>query len=190
MAKIEILKAVDFINLNTKISCQLDYSIDGGKDDCVWRGVKTVAGKLFVNPDLACVGDLLHEAGHIATAPLSLRHLITGEILPEGDFTDGLMKLWDIDPRTWYCSDWTATGWGILACIHLGIDVLEMFRNGFGGGVDTLDLYEGAIATTGTRQSNMWMVQLYYLGMLERKDSVTAIAWDFDNLPVPTEDIL
>lgn len=83
-------------------------------------GVRIRKGTLYVDPNrLLFPGDLLHEAGHLATIPPALRAELDGD-LPDTDLHRGaeLMTL----------------AWSYAACVHLGIAVDVVFhKDGYKG---------------------------------------------------------
>ena len=178
----DTLKAIAFIRENTRISCEIDRSIRKSDVDCVWDGISLNEGNLAVNPDIAHPGDLLHEAGHIATTPLDHRGLMSG-YLEDTDF-----EFIEADHRLLYASDIAAQGWAILACIAIGFEIRTAFTNGFGVGKSE-DLAEAATISTGTRGSNRWMCELYYLGMIEKKSSTVPIAWDIADIATVSREL-
>ncbi len=93
-------------------------------------GLLLEAGALVFDPErLAFPGDLLHEAGHIATAAPSARTQLSGNIVgTPGD-------------------EMAAIAWSYAACMHLGLDVRVLFHPaGYKGGSESL------IASFATRQ--------------------------------------
>lgn len=61
------------------IGLQLQWVKDVPKD-CFVPGIKLVNGMLLVHKETAFVGDLLHEAGHIAICPGKLRDHLSGDL--------------------------------------------------------------------------------------------------------------
>lgn len=80
-------------------------------------GILVKDGKLLVDEEqLAFPGDLLHEAGHLAVAPASLRESLSDEVfLPEAN-PDAL--------------ETQAILWSYAACLHLGIEPRIVFHEG------------------------------------------------------------
>jgi hypothetical protein len=93
-------------------------------------------------------GDLLHEAGHIATTPPALRSSLSNGI-----------ELPDSVP---YATEAEVTAWAYAAIVHLGLDPAVLFHpGGYGGSSDHLiatlsaGVYPGA---HGLAQSGMTAV--------------------------------
>lgn len=84
-------------------------------------GVSVKKGKLLVDEEeLAFPGDLLHEAGHLAVAPASLRAELSDEVVLPDRHPDVL--------------EVEAIAWSYAACVHLGIDPGVVFHpHGYGG---------------------------------------------------------
>jgi len=84
-------------------------------------GILVSNGRLLIDEEkLAFPGDLLHEAGHLAVAPASLRAALSDEVvLPDLNPTDLEMQ---------------AIAWSYAACAHLEIDPRIVFHeNGYKG---------------------------------------------------------
>ena len=80
-------------------------------------GILVDKGKLLVDETkLTYPGDLLHEAGHLAVAPSSIRPTLSGEVL-----------LPDADMHT---VEVQATAWAYAALSHLQLDPKVLFHNG------------------------------------------------------------
>jgi hypothetical protein len=177
----DVLNIVDFIQQNTLIPCTINNDIEGYHDLCFWDGIKTTNGTLTVNPDVAHPGDLLHEAGHLAILPVAVRTALSGDGLGNIEFTEAYQACFAIDQRLGYATDSAATGWSILACIELGLDLSIVFANGFYTG-------EGeqyalmAKSTMGKSLGNEWVNDLYYLGMVAKKSSTAPLFWDIETV--------
>jgi hypothetical protein len=84
-------------------------------DDCFLPGIAVERGGLLVDEArLAHPGDLLHEAGHIAAAPASVRPSISGAIELPGLDASNL--------------EWAAIPWSYAAALAIGIDAAEVFH--------------------------------------------------------------
>ncbi len=83
--------------------------------DSFLKGIKIEKGKLSINPEeLLCVGDILHEAGHLALVPSNLRHQANnhiGESLGEE-----------------YTYEMGVILWSVAAAQHLAIPLTEIFH--------------------------------------------------------------
>jgi hypothetical protein len=176
---VDVLNIVDFIQQNTLIPCAINNDIEGYNDLCFWDGIKTTNGTLTVNPDVAHPGDLLHEAGHLAILPVAARTALSGDNLGDIEFTEAYQACFAIDQRLGYATDSAATGWGILACIELGLDLSIVFANGFYTG-EGEQYALTAKSTMGKPLGNEWVNDLYYLGMVAKKSSTAPLFWDID----------
>lgn len=127
-----IEQCIQFIQEKTLIPCSIDRSIQKGHPCAMWNGIALIQGSLYVNPDIAHAGDLLHEAGHVVTVPLVLRKFVTGEL---GSDLSLMEKFYELGakfdpPRSFTCDD-TATYWGICALQSMGLGIRKMFENGY-----------------------------------------------------------
>jgi hypothetical protein len=175
----DVLNIVNFIQQNTLIPCAIDNGIETYNDLCFWDGIKTTNGTLTINPDVAHPGDLLHEAGHLAILPVAVRTALSGDDLGDIEFTEAYQACFSIDQRLGYATDSAATGWGLLACIELGMDFSIMFVNGFSG-FSLSEYTRRAEMSMGTPLGNKWIADLYYLGMVAKKSSTAPLFWDID----------
>lgn len=139
--------------------------------DILWEGVLMKNGQLFCTKE-AHPGDLLHEAGHLATAPSKIRNDLTGEISPEMalDFTG------ETDDPYLYWSDNAATGWAFYATLEIGIDSKLPFQNGFAG-YDWTDVWYAVYLGWETGLGSKESCDLYYAGMIESKGAKTMKKW-------------
>ena len=85
-------------------------------------GIYLEAGEIVWDPArLSHPGDLLHEAGHIATAPPSSRARMTGTL------------------ESTPADEMAAIAWSYGASVHLGLDPRVLFHaDGYKGGSDSL----------------------------------------------------
>ncbi|KGM56299.1 hypothetical protein N800_08880 [Lysobacter daejeonensis GH1-9] len=139
-----LAKIVDFLN-----NIGIETSEGVVPDSSFLPGVRITSGQLVYDPaSLTWPGDLLHEAGHIATVPSSLRSMLSdGVELPE--------------PAT-YATEAEATAWAYAAVRHLQLDPAVLFHcGGYHGASDrlistfSLGVYPGAF---GLAQSGMTVV--------------------------------
>lgn len=88
-------------------------------------GVSIEGGTIIVDQDkLIYPGDLLHEAGHIATAPPAVRQAMNGKLPVGADYLG---------------DEIAAQAWSYAACIHLNIDPHIVFHgDGYHGQADGL----------------------------------------------------
>lgn len=79
-------------------------------------GVRIFGGRLIYDCELPWPGDLLHEAGHIATTPASLR----------SGLNDGI----ELPESVPYATEVEATAWAYAAIRHLQLDPAVLFHSG------------------------------------------------------------
>lgn len=118
------------VNFIEEIGLSITLATDEGPG--FLPGVKIKNGGLSVDPDqLLYPGDILHEAGHLATLPLHIRQELDGQ-LPDIDLHRGaeLMTL----------------AWSYAAALHLKLPANVVFHeHGYKGGAENLivDFEEG-----------------------------------------------
>ncbi len=85
--------------------------------DCFLPGIRIENGKILVDETtLIYPGDLLHEAGHLAVAPASVRPTLSGDIeIPGADMDEVEVQ---------------ATAWAFAAIVHLGLEPRVLFHEG------------------------------------------------------------
>ena len=115
-----ITRMVDFLR-----AIGLEVSLEKHRSDSFLPGLRLKNGTLSIDPDkLDYPGDILHEAGHLATMPASIRRSMDGD-LPDVDLHRS--------------GEMMAIAWSYAACIHLGISADIVFHeNGYKGGAATL----------------------------------------------------
>lgn len=87
-------------------------------DDTFLAGILIENGKIYVDEaKLAFPGDLLHEAGHLAVTPESLRPHLSDEIALPGEFNIDAIEV-------------AAIAWSYAAALHLGIEPRVVFHAG------------------------------------------------------------
>jgi hypothetical protein len=93
--------------------------------DTFLPGIQLQNGKLVVDEEkLLYPGDILHEAGHLATMPPAIRETMNDN-LENNDMNQG--------------GELMAIAWSYAACVHLGIDPGVVFHpNGYKGGSESL----------------------------------------------------
>ncbi len=103
-----------------KVSCFLkeigiDYYVTDEDFDSFLKGIKIENGRLKINPkNLICIGDILHEAGHIACIPLDLR------LSANDDISKSLGEE--------YTCEMGVIAWSVAAAHHLDIPLSEVFH--------------------------------------------------------------
>ena len=86
-------------------------------DECFLPGIVVEKGRLLVDePKLKYPGDLLHEAGHLAIAPASVRTDLSGEVVIPGANMDAV--------------EIQVTAWAYAAIVHLGLEPQVLFHEG------------------------------------------------------------
>ena len=104
------------------------------RDDSFVPGVWLSRGRVIVNVDVAHVGDVLHEAGHLAIIPSTMRQLVRPGELPGTDLERAIEEymathvladdLGREDPTfraILQMGDCEATAWAYAACREIGI---------------------------------------------------------------------
>jgi hypothetical protein len=178
----QTIAAIAFIQSHTKIDIQADSTIDEASPYCMWRGIQMLNGSLRVNPAITHPGDLLHEAGHLATNILSVRRCMSGNVGECSAYLTQLEFAIQFNDRIWYADDIAATGWGIMACLALKFDPYLMFASGFGGGIDALDEADEVNTAIAIEIHDKYTTQLFYLGMIQTKCDRTPICWDVSEI--------
>lgn len=112
----------DFIRQYTTIECIIDPYEPGS----FWNGISTIGNLIIINLEEAHPGDILHEAGHIATMPMSSRTWIPHDM----DFMPELAEL-VFDTGMPYGCDIAATGWAYAACLFLNLPTMLPFESGY-----------------------------------------------------------
>lgn len=145
-------------------------------DNCFLAGIKIDRGTLFVDPDVANIGDLLHEAGHIAIFPRGWQHLLNNETIADVEKMIDRLANENIEisqqqsEDLMYCYDDLAPqGWSYAIAILLGIDPLECFSKGYEG--KGQDICYGMGLSIGKMMGCLQSVSLYYLGFMKSKAS-------------------
>lgn len=122
----DVLKAIAFVN-DIGIATQFVEKTSGFVD-----GISIESGSLKVDKS-ANVGDLLHEAGHLAIIPANLRHYAGGDL--DESFEVIFNVISGVDPEhaimraVLQASDVEATAWAWAAGKHLDIDEEDIIKN-------------------------------------------------------------
>lgn len=89
---------------------------------CFLPGIQIIHGEMHIDSEkLLYVGDLLHEAGHIAIVPSAERHTLN-------DLSIGERPMWEAE-------EMMAIAWSYAVAKHLGIDPFVIFHDqGYKGG--------------------------------------------------------
>lgn len=153
------------------LPCAIVTKIDSfGKPH--WPEVCIQNGNLYLTRK-AHLGHVLHEAGHIATTPSEARPLLSGDLGidcdPFSKMKRSQLKEGELDPRYLYCSDSTAIGWSLLACLEIGIDPFLPFQVGYDR--PRLDQARKIIMGFDTQMGAHETCQLFYAGLIETKGS-------------------
>jgi hypothetical protein len=92
----------------------IEYYITNEDFDSFLEGIKIEKGKLKINPEnLLCVGDILHEAGHLACIPSNLRSMANDNI------SESMGEE--------YTYEMGVIAWSVAAALHLDIALSEVF---------------------------------------------------------------
>ena len=105
------------INLIRSFIEQVGIPVTEGKviDGSFLPGIEIANGGLIYDPEkLTYPGDMLHEAGHIAVMPNSVRHKATGNLKEQNISTDG--------------EEIAAILWSYAACLHIGLPPEAVFH--------------------------------------------------------------
>jgi hypothetical protein len=122
----------------------------GKREDAFLPGVSIAGGILTYDPEVATVGDVLHEAGHLAVIPSIFRDHLS----PNADSVSDLYKKWFEDhPEAFeypenpvgrailQSGETEAIAWSYAAAVVTGVSPEELFLNGFGSdGVEDLTI--------------------------------------------------
>ena len=93
----------------------IEFKITDEPFDSFLQGVKIEKGALKINPDhLLCLGDILHESGHLACIPANLR--------PQA--TDNIAEAMGEE----HTYEMAVIAWSVAAAIHLNIPLAEIFH--------------------------------------------------------------
>ena len=118
-------------------------------------GLLVENGRIIADPEkLLYPGDLLHEAGHLASIPPDERKT-TGDPLPDQYVTGGFEVM--------------ALAWSYAACLHIGLDASVVFHDkGYKG--------EGAfLAQTFTAGNYIGLPMLQYLALAYDEKKATEL---------------
>lgn len=163
----KLQQAINFlrdIGLNVEVRDRINT-------DCFIANIVTQDQKIFCT-NYAHPGDLLHEAGHVATAPKIIRQNLSHDFGLSASF-DGL----EYEQWMLYWNDASAIAWSYMAARHIGLDPIISLENGI------YDNDEGVICAKSsfeTGQGNAYTCQLFYLGMLDSKKSMVPNRWLYD----------
>jgi hypothetical protein len=136
-------------------------------------GLMLENGKIIADPDkLQFPGDLLHEAGHLASIPPDVRKTISGPI-PDSYVSGGYELM--------------ALAWSYAACLHIGLDPSVVFHDGGykGEGNNLLETFANG--------SYIGLPMLQYLGLAYDKNKSAElgilpypnmVSWLNENKPV------
>ncbi|MFN0255021.1 hypothetical protein [Pedobacter ureilyticus] len=106
-------------------SIGIKYAFSAMEKEGFLPGLELREGVLIIDPEkLKYVGDILHEAGHLACMPLAVRAGMTG-VLPNNDMMQG--------------GEMMAMAWSFAACKHLQLEATVVFhKDGYKGEAATL----------------------------------------------------
>lgn len=123
------------------IGLEVEWTKDDPEDSFV-PGVWLDQGKIVVNRSVAHIGDVLHEAGHLACVPSKFRHLVERGSLPTPKLQAAIEEYMDTHPfmdehgnedpvhrGVMQMGDCEATAWAYAASKHLGISPAVLFSD-------------------------------------------------------------
>jgi hypothetical protein len=138
-------------------------------------GVGAESGVVLVNPLIANVGDFLHEAGHIATMPESLRPMANGDFCNEGIHLKCFQYAEENGLAACPGDDDAATYWAFCACRAAGLDDRIPFLRGYQE--EGYELWQTCCLGVGFNMGSRFSVPFYYLRMIEKKGSDQPLKW-------------
>lgn len=105
---------------------KIDYYLSDENFDSFLQGVKIQNGTLIINTkNILCVGDILHEAGHLACIPSTLR------VKANDNIKDSLGEE--------YTFEMAVIVWSVAAAAYLEIPLTEIFhQEGYNGDANWL----------------------------------------------------
>jgi hypothetical protein len=181
-------QCLDFIARNTCVKCTIDLT---GDLTAMWNGISLCEGQIFLNPDVADIGDFLHEVGHLVTVPMNIRSRLTGEIGNSESIVNELLQYGkSFDPIRTPSDDDAATYWAVCVCQTLGYNIRLPFENGytteFNREKREKDIRE--YTTIVQLHRSRFSVAAYYAGLLDKMPKVNCEnknpmidRWDIEN---------
>jgi hypothetical protein len=175
---------VEFIRANTSIEVVTTDDIVRG----VWSGCKIKQGQLIVSTSIKPhLGDLLHEAGHLATTPPALRSLMNGDLftLSSPGFAEACYSHQTTSCMRHWSNDDASTFWAAIVAREVGLPDSLPFENGYDDRVDAVwekghegyDFWQTFLRGDGNRYAS----QAFYLGIAAGKRNAIA-QWEAKNL--------
>jgi hypothetical protein len=176
--------AVEFIRANTSIEVITTDDIVRG----VWNGCKIKQGQLIVSTSIKPhLGDLLHEAGHLATTPSSIRPLMNGDLFAVSSpgFAEACYKHQTVSCLRHWSNDDASTFWAAMAARAIGLPDSLPFENGYDDrvgatweqGHEGYDFWQTFLRNEGNRYAS----QAFYLGIATGKRNEIC-RWEVENL--------
>ncbi|MBC6992845.1 hypothetical protein QWY85_03920 [Neolewinella lacunae] len=105
-----LARIIDFL-----ASTGIQFTLTSENFTAFLDGVKIKDGELLINPaNLLCVGDVLHEAGHLACVPAALRPQVNENVAD----SVGEEHTYELG----------VIAWSVAAAHHLGIPLTEVFN--------------------------------------------------------------
>jgi hypothetical protein len=126
------------LNFLSEIGMTVAVGVTG---DPFLPGVSIAGGIITYDPDVATVGDLLHEAGHLAVIPSIFRPHLSANAESVSDLYE---KWFEDHPRAFdhpenpvgrailQSGETEAIAWSYAAAMATGVSPEELFLNGFG----------------------------------------------------------
>jgi hypothetical protein len=155
---LNLVKVVDYLNLigiKTKLVMSTATSF--------FEEIEIVCGELLYTKTVH-LGNLLHEAGHIATAPSEMRCLLCRDLqeikIENYNYNDIRYQHW---------TDKAAIGWSLFTALELGLPTSVLYEGLEATFPDGKLTIEGAILSLGSSLGSCLSVDLYYAKMLKSK---------------------
>ncbi len=175
-------KVINFIN-TIGIKTQIVHFERWEQKQCFLPNILLDLGMLKIDPT-ARIGDILHEAGHLATFPARLRPFCNNATIScrqamvdtvsaaEIEITDR-----ELDILQYCYDDQAPQGWQYAANIYLGLNSRTGFDIRFAEG-EGRDVHDSIALSIGTNFGHRTSVTLYYLSMVASKSSFpTMLKW-------------
>lgn len=166
---------VDFLN-DIGIDALIEDLTEREMLNCFLPGVLLNKGSLKIDRS-ALAGDILHEAGHLAIFPNRIRPYCSQPTISNGEAMIYVLEAHGVEPSEkeldalQYCYDDQAPqGWQFAANIELGLPTDTGFDLRFTDR-EGIDIHNSIKASIGDRMGHRTSVTLYYLGMIQSKQS-------------------
>ena len=139
-------------------SIGIDVTVTTVEGETVLPGIQIANGGLVIDAaKLLYPGDLLHEAGHLAVVPTTIRRAMNGALDPKEDFE--------------LAGEQMAIPWSYAAAIHIGLDPAIVFH---------ADGYKGEsewLLSTFANNNFIGLPALEWIGLTTAKEFPKMIKW-------------